>query len=368
MGATGAANIITASRFFDGRTWHGPSAVSVAEGCVIGIAPAASACEHHMLVPGLVDLQMNGFATIDVSQADARQLIDLDRMLFELGTLHWLATIVTAPLDRLAAKAAFLDEMVRSGSCPGLVGIHIEGPFLGGATGAHHKEWIIGVDHQWLASLPSSVRMVTMAPEQPDAPDATRFLVSRGVTVSMGHTLASSGQFDQMRAAGATMVTHLYNAMSGVHHRQDGIALRAMVSDDVSAGLIADMVHVSAEAVALAFRAKSSERICLVSDSVAWDTSRSWSRGVQVVNGAPRLADGTLAGSSTPLSQCLRNCVEAAHVSVCDAVVAATVTPAATIGREGLASVEIGSPVSLVALDEQLCVAGVWRGLVSHRG
>jgi N-acetylglucosamine-6-phosphate deacetylase len=359
---------ITASRFFDGAKWHGPSEVTLAEGHVAGIAPAPGRCEHAMLVPGLVDLQMNGFATIDIWDCDEAQLIELDRMLFELGTLHWLATIVTAPLDRLSGRIAFLDEVVRSGSCPGLVGIHIEGPFLGGAAGAHRKDWIIGVDQQWLANLPASVRMVTMAPEQPDAAAATGLLTARGVTVSIGHTTATMDQFDGMRSAGASMVTHLFNAMTGVHHRQDGIALRSLVSDDVNAGLIADMVHVSPEAVLLAFRAKSPRRICLVSDSVAWDTARARSRGVAVANGAPRLADGTLAGSSTPLSQCLRNCVDGARVAVEEAVVAATMTPALTIGRPGLASVEVGSPASLVAFDDQLCVTGVWRRLVSHRG
>lgn len=308
---------------------------------------------------------MNGFQTIDVSDASREELAELDHQLLALGTTRWLATVITAPLDRLSERIAFLDDVYRSGSCPGMAGIHIEGPFLGTAPGAHRPDWIVPIDLEWLDQLPASVRLVTIAPEQQDAIAATRLLTSRNVVVSMGHSRPTVEQMNLMIDAGATMSTHLFNGMSGVHHRETGLALKSLIDPRVTAGLIADMAHVSPDAVTLAFAAKGASALCLVSDTVAWQSPRAQRRGVRLVEGVPQLADGTLAGSATPLAECVRRCVTDAHVDLDAAVRAATSTPASLLGLAHDLC-QIGQDVNLVAFDKDLHVVGAWRRLVSQ--
>lgn len=361
------AEVITAANFFDGMSLHGPSRVTCVDGSIASIESHDGVADHHLLSPGLFDLQMNGLGSVDVARADPDEMVEIDSALLRAGTTNWLATIVTAPLDKLSERVMRLNEVMVSGRCPGMRGIHIEGPFLGGAPGAHRPDWIVPIDMEWLDALPDSVRMVTIAAEQPGVSEAVRSLVSRGIVVSIGHSRPASDDVDRMVEAGATMVTHLFNGMSGVHHRDYGLALAALTEDRLRAGLIADLVHVSPLAISLAFRAKSATGVCLVSDTIAWDSTRAIAAGVGIVDGAPRLRDGTLAGSATPLSGAVRNCAHACAVPVEHALTAATMSPAKLLGETSTVAIKQGSPANLVAFDESLCVSGVWRGLVSHR-
>lgn len=357
---------ITTQNFFNGRSFVGPTRISFERGAITRIEPHEGVCEYPVVSPGLCDVQMNGFAAFDVSYASLDEMVELDRVLFAEGTTQWLATVITAPLDRLAERIRELDKIFISGVCPGMRGIHIEGPFLGSAPGAHRTDWIKPIDIDWLEALPTSVRLVTIAPEQSLAADATQLLAAKGVTVSMGHSVPTSEQITTMMRAGASMVTHLFNGMSGVHHRDDGLALRALVEPSVTAGLIADMIHVSPEAVALAFAAKGGQGVCLVSDTVAWETERAYRREISLTDGAPRLPNGTIAGSATPLAACVRKCVHDAGINPMAALMAATSTPRSLL--DGVVGTEIGvaSPVDLVAFDDDFHVVGVWRGLVSQ--
>lgn len=361
------SQILTTKRFFDGQILHGPTELHLHDGVVLKVKPYAGHPEFSLMSPGLLDLQMNGFAAIDISDCSFEDLLSLDQSLLSHGTTHWLATVITAPLDRLGERIAFLDEVCRSGQVPGLLGIHIEGPFLGKAPGAHRTDWIVPIDMEWVEALPESVRLVTIAPEQQMATKATEMLTQRGVAVSMGHSRPSTSEMESMVTAGASMVTHLFNGMSGVHHREPGLALRALVDARITSGLIADMSHVSPDAVALAFAAKGGHGVCLVSDTVAWDTERAKRRGIQIVNGSPQLVDGTLAGSCTPLSQCVQRSVHDAGVDLEEVLKAATMTPSKVIHRPQLSQIREGGTVNLLAMDDALCVVGAWRALVSHR-
>jgi len=340
---------ITASRLFDGDTMHGPTAVDVEDGIVTGTEPCKpSEVEHHLLVPGLVDVQMNGWDAVEVAGADADSMETLGTLLAREGTMHWLGTVITDDLKRLAERLAHLDVIVSRGTS-GAEGIHVEGPILGSATGAHPREHVVPISHDWIASLPPSVRMVTMGAELEGFARAASQLVQSGVVVSIGHSRPDSRQFDAAVEAGARMVTHLFNAMSGVHHRD------------------ADMAHVSPAAVKLAFLAKPNG-VVLVSDSVAWSGRWASARGVKVTDGAPRLPDGTLAGSSTSLLGCVRNVVRLCGVDISTALRAATSTPARLVGKEDIGCIRTGQRFSAVSLTPDLGVSEVWRGLQSSRG
>jgi N-acetylglucosamine-6-phosphate deacetylase len=216
----------------------------------------------------------------------------------------------------------------------------------------------------WISQLVPSVRLVTVAPEQNGVIPAIRAMAARNITVSLGHSRPTKTQYENAVEAGASMVTHLFNGMSGVHHREPGLAMWALNDERLSCGLIADGVHVLADALALAFRAAGSQ-ICLVSDSVSWQTSSGPRPGIEIRNGAPRMADDTLAGSCTPLAECVRRVVQECRVSLSSALASATSVPADLVGLADVGRIKVGQKADLVALDSELSVLKAWRRLPS---
>ena len=360
----GTHAVHTAERFFDGQEMHGPTRVIVENGTVTSVRPHRGECEHHLVAPGFVDLQVNGWDTVDFSTAGPGQLAMVDSSLARLGTTTYLATLVSDTLRDMAERISLLHRSIPS--MAGCAGIHLEGPFLGQRPGAHRLAAVTAVDLGWIESLPSSVRMLTMAAEQADAARATANLVRKGTVVSVGHSAPTAAEFENMVSAGASMVTHLFNAMSGIEHRKFGVALAALTDTRLRAGLIADMQHVSPQAVRLAFAARP-DGICLVSDSVGWSTGRFADKGITVQGGAPRLTDGTLAGSSTCLAECVRRAVLTAGVDTETVLRAATSIPAEQIGLRGPGRIVEGLSCDMVMMDPDLCVTSVARRLVSLR-
>lgn len=358
---------ITCERLHDGHSLHGRSRLVIDGGTIVAIEPSRTTGDVSLVTPGLVDLQINGWDDVDVSTAGADDLVRLNDALRDMGTTSWLGTLITAPLDDMRRRVDALDQAVGRGAAPGMVGIHLEGPFLGGAPGAHRRRHIVPVDEGWLGRLPPIVRMVTLAPETTGAIAAIRRLVDRGVRVSLGHSTAGDAELDEAVRAGATMVTHLFNGMSGVHHRDGGLALWALTTPSVSLGLIADMVHVSPRAVRLGFGAGAPARVHLVSDTIAWRSKWAETSGLELSNGAPRLPGGTLAGSCTPLSACVRLAVTEAGIDLSDAVRAATSWPADLIGRADLGRIHPGRAADIVMFDETLHVVGHRSRLPSVR-
>lgn len=346
---------IAATRVLTPDGLVGPAAVLVEDGRIAAVESVASAPDL-VLAPGFVDLQVNGVDDLDVAAATTPADWDrFDGLLFPTGVTSWCPTLVTAPLDDMAARVARIP--VRDS----VAGAHLEGPFLGGKPGAHPRHLLLPLDREWLAELPPTVRLVTIAPELDGAVEATRDLVARGITVSLGH---SSATLEQVRAcvdAGARMVTHLFNGMSALHHREPGIVGAALIDDRIVAGLIADLVHVHPAAIAIAFLAKP-RRIALVTDAVAWRGARIGRIEIVHDGKAPRLPDGTLAGSSLTMDAAVRNVVLEAGVPLEDALVAATTTPADLLGLSDRGRITPGARADLVALDNDLAVRSVWFG------
>ena len=356
---------ITCNQFFDGDILHGSRRIVVAnDGLVESIDVHIGESEYAVVSPGLVDVQMNGFDNVHVASASTEDLLRLDQVLLECGTTSWLGTIVTAPLDKMSASLVSLHESFQSQQVHGFSGIHVEGPFLGDAPGAHPVTHIIACDLNWISRLVPSVRLVTVAPEQTDVIPAIRAMKDQNITVSLGHSRPSKTQFEDAVEAGASMVTHLFNGMSGVHHREPGLAMWALNDERISCGLIADGVHVQPDALALAYRA-AGNRICLVSDSVSWKTRSGPRQGVEIRDGAPRLSDGTLAGSCTPLAECVQRVVRECGVSLGSALASATSIPADLVGLKDVGRITIGKKADLLALDSELSVLTAWRRLPS---
>jgi N-acetylglucosamine-6-phosphate deacetylase len=343
----------------------GPAVVAVDGGRIVAIEPTTDPVPDRTIAPGFVDLQVNGIGAIDVASATGADWEELDRALLAQGVTTWCPTLVTAPLDAYAARLANIGDAARrpAGSDavrPAIAGAHLEGPFLGGAPGAHPRDLIRPPDVVWLRALPPIVKVVTLAPEAPDAVAAIEALVARGVLVSLGHSSATYDEAHAAANAGARLVTHCFNGMAPLHHREPALVGAALTDERLAVSVIADLVHVHPAAVNLAFRAKGNGRVILVTDSVAWQRGTVGEVRMTFDGIAPRLADGTLAGSALTMDRALRNAVQECGVSLLDAVRAATSTPARLLGLDDRGEVLPGRRADLVALAPDLTVETAW--------
>ncbi len=324
--------------------------VVVEEGTITEVRAARSTVPDVVLVPGFVDLQVNGIGAVDVAGAAGADWSALDQALLAQGVTTWCPTIVTAPLGELEASlAAVADAAMRpGGGRPEIAGAHLEGPFLA-VPGAHRPEFVRPeVDSSWLDSLGSLVRIVTLAPELPGALDAIGALSARGVLVSLGHSACTAETARCAADAGARLVTHLGNAMGPLHQRAPGLVGAALADERLAVSVIADLVHTHPVFVAMAFAAKGPRGLALVTDAVA-------SSGPV----PPRLADGTLAGSVLTMERAVSNVVGRSGRSLDDALRAASTTPARLLGLADRGAIAPGRRADLVALEPG--PEGGWR-------
>ena len=332
------------------------------------------------ICPGLIDIQVNGAFGEDFSDPAA----DVHRVsagLPAFGVTAYLACVITSPLERygpclanVAAATSGPDgepgAASGEGGGPGaeeepgstggarLLGVHMEGPFLSPERpGTHESAWLrepsVALAGTWLAC--GAVRLMTLAPELPGALDLVRWLTARGVVVSMGHTNATWAEAQEAAEAGATLGTHLFNAMRPLDHHEPGVA-GYLLSSDLAVSVIADGVHLDMPMLKLVARLKRPDRLVVVTDAlsalgaVAGDFELAGGRIVSdgVVG---RRADGTMSGSLLPLNRALGILVRAG-VAAEDAVRAATLNPARLLHLDDrLGAVEPGRTADLCVLD-----------------
>ncbi|HEY8292070.1 MAG TPA: N-acetylglucosamine-6-phosphate deacetylase [Thermomicrobiales bacterium] len=314
------------------------------------------------IAPGFIDLQVNGGFGVEVGE-DPEAIRTLAARLPETGVTAFLPTIITSPPECYPkAIAAFQAARNAPGARP--LGLHIEGPFLSPQRhGAHRRDLIERADPRLLDTLLESdaVRLVTLAPEHPDAPGLIEKLRERSVLISLGHTNATYEQFEAGVDAGARMATHLYNAMSPFGHREPGAIGAALLDDRITVGLIADGVHAHPASLQLALRAKGARHIALVTDmmAAAGMPPGTYALGGQrvIVDGTTaRLADGTLAGSLLTMDQAVRNMAQWTDATTIDALRMASEGPARLLGLTRMGRIREGSVADLVLLDKDLHV------------
>jgi N-acetylglucosamine-6-phosphate deacetylase len=340
-----------------------PGVVTIDGDRVVAIEPGTDGAPDITLAPGFIDLQVNGIGRVDVASATSADWDELDRQLIAQGVTAWCPTLVTAPLDAYAEPLEAISAAARrSGARPAILGAHLEGPFLGGAPGAHRRELVRPFDAAWLEDLPAAVTLITVAPELEGAPEVIAGLRARGITVALGHSAATYDEAEGAIAAGARLVTHCFNGMAPLHHRQPGLLGAALTDERVAVSLIADLVHVHPAALALAFRAKAAGRVVLVTDAVGWEAADLRELGVEFDGAAPHLPDGTLAGSTLTMNAAVANVVRGAGVSLDAALRAASSTPAAVVGAADHGRIAAGGRADLVALDADFGVVGTWIG------
>jgi N-acetylglucosamine-6-phosphate deacetylase len=324
-----------------------------------------------LLLPGFVDLQVNGALGVDVA-TEPHRVAELSEALLSTGTTAYLPTLISSPEslyeEALPALAAAIGGP-SSGAEP--LGVHLEGPFINlDRRGAHAAAHILPPDPGLLAHLLDlgPVRMVTLAPELEGSGELMTLASRRGASVSAGHSDAPFEVAYEALDASVAGVTHLFNAMSAMHHREPGLPGAAFAHPRVVCGLIVDGLHVHPEMVALAFRMLGPDRVCLVTDAIAaagmGDGEYSLAtRTVYLDGGVPRLGSGAIAGSVLTMGEALRNVLAFTDCTLPEAARMVSTTPARLLGegrRKGRITPGYDADVAVLAPD--LSVEAVWRG------
>jgi glutamine---fructose-6-phosphate transaminase (isomerizing) len=371
--------VVSAPRVVAGSRVLSPGAVAIDDGRITAVldelpsrGPGRLQLDHGVLVPGLVDLQVNGYGGVDLAEADPAGWAGVAAGMATAGVTSFLATFTTAPLDELvAALGRARAALARAGTGARLLGVHMEGPFLSPARkGAHDPAAMLDPSPAAVGRLVEAGREVlvalTLAPERPGAIAAITSLVREGVIVSVGHSDARAAEVAAAADAGARMVTHLFNAQRGLDRREPGVAGQGLADPRFTLGLIADLQHVH-PAVCRVVMAAAGDRVALVSDASAAagmppGRYRLGGRTVELADhGPPKRDDGTVAGSTLLLDQAVAN-IAGLGVSLPDAVAAATRVPADLLGRADLGRLAPGATADLAWLSDDLDAIATWVG------
>ncbi|WP_371113451.1 N-acetylglucosamine-6-phosphate deacetylase [Microbacterium sp. cf332] len=349
-----------------GTSWRDAVAAHPVDEVIDG---AAVAGVDAIVVPGFIDIHGHGGG--GAAYDDGAEAIRVARELHRAhGTTRAVVSLVTAPVDELARRVAAIADLAEADAT--VLGSHLEGPFLDpGHHGAHDPALLVTPASDAVARLleagRGTVRQVTIAPELPGAIAAIERIVGARAAAAVGHTDADAATARRAFDAGATILTHAFNAMPGLHHRAPGPIGAATGDPRVTLEVIADGVHLAPEIVRIAFAAAPG-RVALVTDAMAAAGAADGdyvlgALAVRVERTVARLADGTIAGSTLTQDAALRTAVSAG-VPLVDAVAALTSVPARAIARPDLGSLAVGHPADIVLLDAGLAVRRVWTGRV----
>ncbi|MGP8260545.1 MAG: N-acetylglucosamine-6-phosphate deacetylase [Acidobacteriaceae bacterium] len=339
-----------------------------ADGTISGIESGEPTVEETTLTPAFFDIHVHGAAGHDAMEGSAQALGCIGRFLATKGVAHFLATTVTAPIDRtlrsLDGIANAIDTAKKGdaepGACP--VGIHLEGPFLSHAKrGVHPPAELqppsVELFQRFQQAARGHVRLMTIAPEMPGALVLIKYATKSGTRVSLGHSDATAGETRAAIASGAASATHTFNAMRRLDHREPGIAGVVLDAESLYAELICDGIHVAPEFVRLWLRAKGEERAILMTDGISATgmPDANYLLGeleVTVKDGrcllASDLANGvqTLAGSVLTMDRAVENLRRFTGASLATAVRLASRNPARMLGLDAIGEIAVGRPAN----------------------
>jgi N-acetylglucosamine-6-phosphate deacetylase len=324
----------------------------------------------HWILPGFVDIHVHGGGGASFSSGRTQDILTVIDTHRRHGTTTMLASTVTGDLDDLARQAAFLSELAEQGD---LAGVDFEGPFISPhRCGAHKPSLLRDPDpaevRKLLDASRGAARMVTLAPELPGGLDSVRLLAEQGVIAAVGHTDAAYEATLRAIDAGATVATHLFNAMPPLHHRDPGPIAALLEDERVTVELVNDGVHLHPSILELAFHRAGADRVAFITDAMdaAGFGDGNYLLGpmaVEVTDGVARLVDGgSIAGSTLTLDTAFKRAVTIDHLPVPDAVLALSANPARLLGAyDRIGSLEPGKDADLVVLDAQFDLVGVMR-------
>jgi N-acetylglucosamine-6-phosphate deacetylase len=345
--------------------------------------PTYTFAKELVIVPGYIDIHIHGANNADTMDATKESIDTIAQVLAKEGTTSFLPTTITQSQEKIESALQNAGEYIQHDNIPGkaeVIGIHLEGPFINPIRkGAQPDKFIIESSiekfdyYQSLAK--GSIKLVTLAPEQKNGYNLVQHLRESGVIASIGHSDANFDEVKQAVDAGATHITHLFNGMKGIHHRDPGTAGGALLMNELYSEIIADGFHIHPNMIDLAIRLKGMDRTILVTDSMRakWlsdGESELGGQKVYVKDGKATLESGNLAGSILKMSDAVKNIMKFTGINLPKAVKLATINPAKQLGidnRKG--SLEKGKDADIVILDEQYSpVLTICRGSMAYKG
>lgn len=346
--------------------------VAIESGRILAIEPAGTLrdgdvrdCDGLTLFPGFIDVHNHGAVGIDVNEADVDGLVAVGEFLAKQGVTAWLPTLVPdsdATYRRVIDAIDTIMEVQSEMSIARAVGVHYEGVFANEKMCGALRPEFFKKGGQWpevggqLPRLKKGIHMTTIAPEVEGGVDAIEGMVNEGWIASIGHTRGDIWTLDRAAAAGAKHVTHFFNAMTGIHHRDVGVAGWALTNPEVTFDIIADGIHVHPRMLEMACRAKTSDKTILISDSVAPTglgdgEFELWGEKVIVENKRTRNERGSIAGSVISMFDAVSG-IRSIGFSAADVAKMASANPAKLLGLDGSrGSIEVGKRADLVAVD-----------------
>ena len=331
------------------------------------------------VVPGFIDLHMHGAMGYDVMDASYEALEAMSVFKVNEGCTSFCPTTITAPMEKIEKAVMNIRSAIDRGTSGAkILGAYLEGPWINPEwKGAHPEEHIRTPDMTEINRIINTgngcVKSIIIAPDTEGAVDVIKAVTDMGVQVRLGHTGASYDEAKLAVEAGANLATHTYNQMSLLHHREPGMVGAVMTIDELSGELICDFIHTHKAAAEILVKAKGKNGIVLVTDSIAATglSDGKYKLGeldVNVINGVSRLPNGTLAGSTTSLIECVRNLHLHIKIPLEDVIEMVTANPAKSIGMfHEIGSLDKGKYADMVAIDDDLIIKKVIIGGVVRK-
>lgn len=322
-----------------------------------------------VVLPGFIDEHIHGAGGADAMDGSVEALQTISEFVAREGTTGFLATTMTQSEENIIKALSAVKEIMAKGEYKGaeVLGAHLEGPFISPKhVGAQPLEYVAKPSAEtfdkYNAASGDAIRIVSLAPEVEGGIDLIKHLRNKGVTASIGHTGGNYSDAVKAVEAGATNVTHTYNAQTGLHHREVGIVGSAMLLDELNCEMICDTIHVSVPAIKLVIKNKPRDKYTLITDAMRAKgmpdgLSELGGQEVIVKDGEARLRNGALAGSVLKMNVAIKNLVQKVGVPFVDAVDYATYNPAKNIGvLEDRGTIEVGKRADFAVLDRDFNV------------
>jgi N-acetylglucosamine-6-phosphate deacetylase len=337
---------------------------------------------HFKAIPGFIDVHIHGVNGADTMDGTKETLETMVTALPKEGTTSFLATTMTQASEQIEKALMNAGEYICMQPSQGkaeILGIHLEGPFVNPQmAGAQPIQYIVDPNlsllKKWQDLSKNNIKLVTLAPEQPGGLEMIRYLQANGIIASIGHTNATFEEVNKAIEAGANHVTHLFNQMKGLHHREPGVVGAVFLRDQLKAEIIVDGIHVHPEIIKLAYTQKRSEGLILITDSMRAKCLKNGNydlggQEVIVEDGKAFLKDGTLAGSILKMGQAVKNLIAYTGCTLEEVIEMASVNPAKqlnTYDRKG--SLAEGKDADIVILNDNLEIyMTICRGVVAYK-
>lgn len=337
--------------------------------------------EDFSIIPGFIDMHIHGSNGKDIMDANFDAFATISQALAKQGTTSYLATTMTATKNEIENVLCHARDYIRQQSDikgAEVLGVHLEGPFLSAKkVGAQREDLILDPDiqllEQWQKISKNVIKLVTLAPELKNSLPFIKLLKEKNILASIGHTDANYHETLEAIQAGCTHVTHLFNAMRGIHQRDPGTVTAALLSDKVFAELIVDGVHLHPAIVEMVFKLKTADKLILVTDAMraqcmpdgAYDLG---GQSVQVKNNIATLEDSTLAGSTLKLVDAIPKMMNYSHCNLQDIIKMTSENPAKQLGLfQQRGSLAKNKSADIVILDKNhQIILTLCRGVVIH--